>query len=140
MCYYITTSEFKRLTMNMFQVGRFRIFSKNLQKFEIEKVTYCWYHGQKTFLKAFSYSGVPGEWDIFWYTLVDIGRETDNMDGNGAYAASALMFALLFHKTVQCSGILCWFLKMCRTLASKSSQRFFLRKTIFCKIFQVPKN
>ena len=30
--------------------------------------------------------------------------------------------------------------KMCRTLASRSSQRFFLRKTIFCKIFQVPKN
>ena len=30
--------------------------------------------------------------------------------------------------------------KMCRTLASRSSQRFFLRKPIFCKIFQVPKN
>ncbi len=30
--------------------------------------------------------------------------------------------------------------KMSRNLASRSSQRFFLRKTIFCKIFQVPKN
>jgi hypothetical protein len=30
--------------------------------------------------------------------------------------------------------------RICRTLASRSSQRFLLRKTIFCKIFQVPKN
>jgi hypothetical protein len=30
--------------------------------------------------------------------------------------------------------------KMCRSLESRSSQKFFLRKTIFCKIFQVPKN
>ncbi len=30
--------------------------------------------------------------------------------------------------------------KMCRTLASRSSQRFILRKMFFCKIFQVPKN
>jgi hypothetical protein len=37
MCYYISTSEFKRLAMNIFQVGIFRIFSKNLQKFEICK-------------------------------------------------------------------------------------------------------
>ena len=37
MCYYITTSEFKIWTMNIFQLGRFRIFSKNLQKFEFCK-------------------------------------------------------------------------------------------------------
>ncbi len=30
--------------------------------------------------------------------------------------------------------------KMCRTLASRSSQRFFSEKRFFCKIFQVPKN
>ncbi len=43
-------------------------------------------------------------------------------------------------KGIKRSEILRWFQKMCRTLASRSSQRFFLRKTIFCKIFQVPKN
>jgi hypothetical protein len=30
----ITTLEFKIWTMNIFQLGRFRIFFKNLQKFE----------------------------------------------------------------------------------------------------------
>jgi hypothetical protein len=38
------------------------------------------------------------------------------------------------------SGSFALLSKMCRTLASRSSQGFFLRKTIFSKIFQVPKN
>jgi hypothetical protein len=49
--------------MNILQLGRFRIFSKILQKFEICNSYILLISLSENILKAYSYSGVPGDWE-----------------------------------------------------------------------------